>query len=201
MIKIFMLVFLVIVLGRVIFVSFVNNEKPEPEWLVIGLSSEKSAKVKEIQTILKAGGFYEGQPDGILGDGTRKAIRQFQRKSRIKQSGLVDRQTIDAINKWKEVQSQSANDLQLRNEALKGISTGSAFEFVWSKDKAGKIKQVQTALVKAGYFKGKVDGRNGPRTRRALKAFQKAQGLAADGVAGEKTMKQLEKFLMTEETS
>jgi len=195
-IKILMLVLLVVVLGRVVFVSFVKEEKSEPEWLVLGLSSDKAVRVKEVQTILKAGGFYDGQPDGVLGDATRKSIRKFQRKNRIKQSGLVDRQTLEAINKWKEVQSQIANELQSRNDVSMGVLAGTGPEFVWAKDKTGKVKQVQAALVKAGYFKGKIDGRNGPRTRRALKAFQKARGLTADGVAGEKTMKQLEKFLV-----
>jgi len=49
------------------------------------------------------------------------------------------------------------------------------------------IRAIQQALVELGYAPGEVDGVWGPRTARALKAFQAAAGLAADGLTGPKT--------------
>ncbi len=46
------------------------------------------------------------------------------------------------------------------------------------------IKQVQTKLKKWGYYNGAVDGINGPKTKAAVKAFQKKYGLTQDGVVG-----------------
>lgn len=46
------------------------------------------------------------------------------------------------------------------------------------------IKQVQTLLKKWGYYKGSVDGINGPKTIAAVKSFQKRYGLTQDGVVG-----------------
>lgn len=46
------------------------------------------------------------------------------------------------------------------------------------------IKEVQTKLKKWGYYNGAVDGINGPKTKAAIKAFQKKYGLTQDGVVG-----------------
>lgn len=46
------------------------------------------------------------------------------------------------------------------------------------------VKLIQEALIRAGYFPGPVDGRDGPLTRAAIKAFQSDHGLAADGMVG-----------------
>ena len=45
------------------------------------------------------------------------------------------------------------------------------------------VEEVQNALTKAGYYKIAVDGRPGPATSTAIRAFQKANGLNEDGVA------------------
>lgn len=45
-------------------------------------------------------------------------------------------------------------------------------------------KEVQTVLKKWGYYKGSVDGINGPKTKEAIKSFQRKYGLTPDGIAG-----------------
>ena len=56
------------------------------------------------------------------------------------------------------------------------------------------IKQVQMALKKAGFYKGDIDGKQGPRTKEAIRAFQKARGLKVDGVVGKTTWQALSKY-------
>ena len=51
-----------------------------------------------------------------------------------------------------------------------------------------EVKQIQTRLKSWGYYKGAVDGVYGSKTQAAVKAFQKANGLTVDGVAGPKTL-------------
>ena len=46
---------------------------------------------------------------------------------------------------------------------------------------------VQKALVRSGYEPGPPDGHYGKKTKKAIKAFQKKNGLFADGIVGEKT--------------
>jgi murein L,D-transpeptidase YcbB/YkuD len=57
------------------------------------------------------------------------------------------------------------------------------------------VKQLQTALKNAGYDPGNADGKMGKQTREAIKAFQKANGLAADGVVGRRTWSLLREYL------
>ena len=56
-------------------------------------------------------------------------------------------------------------------------------------------EKVQAALKNAGYYTGAVDGKIGSKTREAIKAFQSASGLKADGVVGPGTWEKLKKFL------
>lgn len=58
-----------------------------------------------------------------------------------------------------------------------------------------EVKKIQTALKKAGYFKGPVNGNFGPMTLDATRQFQKAKGLLPDGIVGGQTWKKLKKYL------
>jgi peptidoglycan hydrolase-like protein with peptidoglycan-binding domain len=62
-------------------------------------------------------------------------------------------------------------------------------------------KKIQVALRSAGYYEGPVDGKIGPQTREAVKAFQKANGLNPDGVVGSKTSAALARVLDNGTTS
>ncbi len=52
-------------------------------------------------------------------------------------------------------------------------------------------KQIQQKLKDLGYYTGSVDGIYGNQTRKAVIAFQKANGLVADGIVGQKTIQAL----------
>lgn len=53
------------------------------------------------------------------------------------------------------------------------------------------IKQVQCLLTYLGYDPGKIDGVDGANTQNAVRAFQAAESLKADGVAGVQTERAL----------
>ena len=55
----------------------------------------------------------------------------------------------------------------------------------------GEVKELQRRLKNWGYYKGAVDGIYGKGTVEAVKAFQKKNGLKADGIAGISTFKAL----------
>jgi outer membrane murein-binding lipoprotein Lpp len=56
-------------------------------------------------------------------------------------------------------------------------------------------KEIQTTLKDAGYYSGNIDGKLGKNTKKAIKEFQKANGLKVDGVAGDATMSMLSQYL------
>lgn len=43
------------------------------------------------------------------------------------------------------------------------------------------VAQVQTRLARAGLYRGAIDGVMGPETRRAIRAYQRSNGLRANG--------------------
>ena len=51
-----------------------------------------------------------------------------------------------------------------------------------------EVRQIQTRLKNWGYYTGTVDGIYGWQTESAVRSFQKKNGLAVDGVAGEQTL-------------
>ena len=50
------------------------------------------------------------------------------------------------------------------------------------------ILGIQECLIALGYNPGLPDGIDGPKTKEAVKAFQRARGLTADGIAGPNTL-------------
>lgn len=50
------------------------------------------------------------------------------------------------------------------------------------------VTQIQTRLKSWGYYSGSIDGVYGSATEKAVKYFQKSNGLTADGQAGDETL-------------
>lgn len=80
--------------------------------------------------------------------------------------------------------------LRQEEEVIRGIyRTPSGFEL--------PSIQIQQALKNAGYYRGSLDGKIGPMTRESIEAFQRDQGLTADGVVGRNTWAKLKGYLTT----
>lgn len=56
-------------------------------------------------------------------------------------------------------------------------------------------KEIQTALKNAGFYTGTVDGKTGPKTKKAVEEFQKSKDLHVDGRVGPKTWSALSTYL------
>ncbi len=64
-----------------------------------------------------------------------------------------------------------------------------------------QIKTVQTKLKRWGYYTGNVDGIFGPKTREAVKYFQRKNRLAVDGIVGPNTARALGMSLISSSSS
>lgn len=58
-------------------------------------------------------------------------------------------------------------------------------------DSGSAVTTIQTKLKRWGYFDGPVDGIYGSKTSKAVRSFQRKNGLTANGVAGPATLKAL----------
>ncbi len=76
------------------------------------------------------------------------------------------------------------------------VAQAPALQQAASQEKSSKSKDIQKALKNAGFYSGSVDGKIGPRTKKAIEAFQKSKGLKVDGKVGPVTWAELEKYLV-----
>ena len=63
------------------------------------------------------------------------------------------------------------------------IAGGGAFETAWTRNAqlpTAQLETIQRALTKRGFYRDKIDGKAGMKTRAALGAYQKANGLPVD---------------------
>jgi murein L,D-transpeptidase YcbB/YkuD len=57
--------------------------------------------------------------------------------------------------------------------------------------------EIQTVLKNAGFYAGNIDGKIGPKSKKAIEDFQKANGLKVDGKVGPKTWEAMSKYSST----
>ena len=124
--------------------------------------------VVRLQVELKNSGFAPGTADGHFGENTKKALQKYQSRFGLEQTGAANTATWAVMD---------ANSLGLQGGT--SVRAGS------------QMKQLQQALIGLGYLDGTADGVNGPKTKEAVRKYQKAYGLAADGAAGADTMTSL----------
>ncbi len=89
--------------------------EPIPATAVLPNVAEKAATTvakvsqdrnKDIQTALKAAGFYTGTIDGKIGARTKKAVIDFQKANGLKADGRVGPKTMAALDKYLTQQQQ-----------------------------------------------------------------------------------------------
>ena len=124
--------------------------------------------VVRLQVELKNAGYAPGTADGHFGSKTRAALEKFQRDEELEVTGEMNKATWSAMDR-----------------SSMGIRGGAAART------AEQIKRMQQALIGLGYLNDKADGVYGSKTREAVRQYQKAYGLTADGSAGSKTMTSL----------
>jgi len=138
---------------------------------------DKGTAVKQLQQRLKELGYYTAAIDSDYGTQTVNAVKAFQKKNGLSQTGNVDEATLKKLNSTSAIKANA--DTTVKSKGLK------------SGDKGEDVKKLQQRLKELGYYTSVIDAEYGSKTIAAVKAFQKKNGLTADGVAGEATLKKL----------
>lgn len=127
--------------------------------------------VKTLQEKLNAKGFNSGNVDGIFGAKTYAAVTAFQKANSLGVDGIVGKLT------WAKLYDATpVNVTPVTTQPM--LRTGS---------RGDAVRKLQELLNAKGYTCGSVDGIFGSKTYAAVLAFQKANGLAADGIVGSLT--------------
>jgi peptidoglycan hydrolase-like protein with peptidoglycan-binding domain len=139
--------------------------------LVFSAPAIAGPKVAAVQVALKRIGLYNATVDGVRGPITKSAIVRFQRRRGLSVDGVVGPQTRRAFGK--------------RGRPAFGSRTMKRGDRGWD------VAAMQYILARRGYPPGAIDAVFGPMTDTALRNFQRAYGLAADGLAGPVTISAL----------
>lgn len=124
--------------------------------------------VKTLQEKLNAKGFDSGNVDGIFGAKTYAAVTAFQKANSLGVDGIAGKLT------WAKLYDATpVNVTPVTTQPM--LRTGS---------RGDAVRKLQEMLNAKGYTCGSVDGIFGSKTKAAVLAFQKANGLAADGIVG-----------------
>jgi peptidoglycan hydrolase-like protein with peptidoglycan-binding domain len=129
----------------------------------IKLGSRGSA-VRLAQRRLKARWYYDppGRVDGWFGPKTERAVKWYQRDRNLDDDGIIGPRT------W----------ARLDPPTVQSGSSGDAVEF---------LQRLLKRMDYDPWDPGKVDGKFGPNTQKAVKQFQRDTGLEDDGIVGPET--------------
>ena len=163
---------------------------------------DSGSDVLKMQKALVTLGYNTGGTDGKFGPTTEKAVRQFQQDNGITVDGVAGNVTLTLLYKKTEGGSTgSSGGSTSSGSSGSSSSTGTKDYFGGNYNtlkygsKGDRVKLLQKALNDLGFSAGSADGKFGTGTQRAVVAFQQANGLTADGLAGKKTLQKIESQL------
>ena len=157
-------------------------------------------EVKQLQTWLEQLGysFDNFGLDGKFGSETEKALKSFQKDSGIKEDGIFDKQSWDALQKRMLGVQETAKEI-LPTTPLEKFD-----KMLVKGDRGEGVKKLQQHLIDLGYLtdQSMADGIFGPQTQAALKKFQedaqleqKYPGFVANGDYGYDTWWEFKELL------
>ena len=138
--------------------------------------NSKGTEVRNLQQDLTTLGYYWAEITGNFGAKTETAVKRFQEENGLTADGVAGTKTLNAIAAAVARKGGTSASSSSAGTTLKLNSQGT------------KVSQLQTDLKQLGYYYAEITGNFGSKTEAAVKAFQKAKGLTADGVAGTKTL-------------
>lgn len=123
--------------------------------------------------------YLTGVADGVFGQETMEAVAAFQRNNNLTADGVAGLSTLKKLAGSSRAATSAAATAAPAGAVMREGDTGQ------------NVYLLQEALFELGYYTGRVDGRFGADTTQAVKAFQAANGLSADGIAGSGTQSRL----------
>jgi peptidoglycan hydrolase-like protein with peptidoglycan-binding domain len=144
-------------------------------------SGASGPDVRELQQALGKAGF-KVKVDGNFGTGTLRAVKRFQRASRLEPSGTVGTRTVKALKRALRGSSANVNGGFSDDPSDDGAHHSLGDRIPVKRGMSGHdIRVLQDFLTRAG-FKVDIDGEFGSTTEKAVKKFETAQNRAVDGI-------------------
>ena len=162
--------------------------------------------VKALQNKLVSLGYDTNGVDGKYGNGTKKAVYQFQKSNGLYKDGVAGNATLSLL--YGKASNNAPNSTANTNVSYQNVTITPASQtsnklpnVVTLPDStleygsiSNAVKDMQLALKSLGYDTNGTDGKFGKGTEKAVKNFQTKNKLTADGKAGKQTLMLLYKL-------
>lgn len=154
---------------------------------------DSGEEVKEVQVCLIAQELLSGEADGICGESTVQAIKDFQTAVGLPVDGVCGPETfrllraaaygeIDITDFMVEVNPEPQNTFSVDENIEENYAeVGSVIK---KGSKGPGVVDIQKKLSALGFFSGDVDGICGDATVQAIKDFQESIDMTPDGICG-----------------
>lgn len=151
---------------------------------------DEAEEIKTIQTALTELDLYYVEITGHFGKRTAAAVKKFQKKVGLPQTGIVDNDTRELLYLRAGVTSSSSGSSSAATVSGGVTSSGTiSTNLVLREGSRGDaVTALQEQLQSLKYFTGTVTGHYGRLTKEAVRLFQKDHDLDADGIAGRRTL-------------
>lgn len=137
--------------------------------------------VKYVMQRLYDLGYYSKTVDETFGAGMLKAVKAFQKKNSLTVDGVVGPKTVEALFSDSALDADDAVPVP-DDDTVRTLQKG---------DSGDDVKTVQIRLTILGYYTGKLDGKFGSGTLKAVRMFQARNALTVDGKVGPRTLEKL----------
>jgi peptidoglycan hydrolase-like protein with peptidoglycan-binding domain len=179
---------------------------------------DQGPSVRNLQQQLQRVGFYQAPVTQIYDFPTEDAVRRFQKAAGLPVDGVVGTSTLQKLQNWRPkavnattvpkkptTSNQATQATLVSTQTTKPNSTNrtaskttvataskrSNSNYLSRGDEGENVRVIQERLRVAGFYFGNATGIFGPITEEAVKRFQQAYNLDADGVVGPATLRKL----------
>ena len=153
-----------------------------PENVIVIRAGSMGEVVRRLQARLQELGYYTSRLDGVYLTDDIEAVRAFQSANGLKVDGKAGYETQTALYSDSAIRGNANNTTDTSGTLVNTLRYGS---------EGNEVTTLQNRLIALGYLAGSADGKFGRDTKSAVIAFQKANGLSADGVVGTDTSTKL----------
>ncbi|NEQ24065.1 MAG: peptidoglycan-binding protein [Microcoleus sp. SIO2G3] len=160
----------------------------------------RGSDVELVQERLQELGYLYQSPDGVFGSATRNAVIRLQQAYGLTPDGVVGADTEAALFEGGQSPLNTFNTPTLstpypppvydyqQQPVSRRSSRSTGTTLLQRGDSGSAVRRLQQQLRDEGYNPGAIDGVFGRDTERAVRQFQRANGLYVDGVAGRETL-------------
>jgi peptidoglycan hydrolase-like protein with peptidoglycan-binding domain len=177
--------------------------------------------IRSVQQTLKDQGFYYGAVTGDKSAETSAAIRRYQIRNGLQVTGEINEETVRSVNSGSNsvasgpqpaskpaatqpnsvrpdasARLSQSSPPQSFNQPTRPAESNPPYSASFYKTAPLRLNRrimagAQYQLMSRGYYRGRIDGRNGSRTAFAVRAFQSSAGLPPTGRLDIETVKAL----------